>query len=491
MSKRFKKGHGWLGIYKNSKEHYLRIICVVALAVLVLVTSVSLFGCEQESKDTIKSEGAIPLTTDDRILVVAPHPDDEALGQGALIQRAVADDISVQVVIMTCGDGFKRAARAQSGDKIPAENDYVKLGELREKESIEAMKQLGLESEDIKFLGYPDGFIDLLFDTNWDYDNLVTGLTGKSDAPYSFAYEKNAPYCGANVVKNLTDIVDDFKPTIIVYPNPNDMHDDHWATNAFVQYAISTLDYDAKDYTYLVHRGSLWPVPPLYRPEEPLSPPEQLTHTDTTWIRSDVTDEENLHKEAAIASYKSQIELMEPYLKSFIRENELFSQNPDISIGHVDNKAEALRYTRDEGKILIDPVNDSLLRSIAGLGDIEGVWFLEGPDKFWFIVETTEGVEPDLVYTFSMRIFNESDVDRLDIQVLDNEVTVEMIAENSIEPDEPVLAENEEKRLVIELPSEVFDDARSMMVNVSTFKETSILDNWIDRTAWRLVDLKE
>src|SRR5574340_1404799 len=40
----------------------------------------------------------------DRILVVAPHPDDESLGCAGLIKQAVENGADVHVVVMTNGD---------------------------------------------------------------------------------------------------------------------------------------------------------------------------------------------------------------------------------------------------------------------------------------------------------------------------------------------------------------------------------------------------
>ena len=39
-----------------------------------------------------------------RVIIVAPHPDDEVLGAGGLIQAALSRDISVEVVAVTDGD---------------------------------------------------------------------------------------------------------------------------------------------------------------------------------------------------------------------------------------------------------------------------------------------------------------------------------------------------------------------------------------------------
>src|SRR5882757_725225 len=45
-----------------------------------------------------------PITADDRIVVVAPHPDDEVLGAGGLIQQARAVGAEVHVIYLTSGD---------------------------------------------------------------------------------------------------------------------------------------------------------------------------------------------------------------------------------------------------------------------------------------------------------------------------------------------------------------------------------------------------
>ncbi len=42
----------------------------------------------------------------ERLLVVAPHPDDETLGAGGLIQRVLENHGQVRVVLITAGDGF-------------------------------------------------------------------------------------------------------------------------------------------------------------------------------------------------------------------------------------------------------------------------------------------------------------------------------------------------------------------------------------------------
>src|SRR5690242_12652478 len=52
------------------------------------------------------SKAAAPLD----VLVVAPHPDDEALGCAGVLLRALEQKQRVGVVLVTNGDGFPRAA---------------------------------------------------------------------------------------------------------------------------------------------------------------------------------------------------------------------------------------------------------------------------------------------------------------------------------------------------------------------------------------------
>src|SRR5690348_6202609 len=46
----------------------------------------------------------VPFVTSDRILLVAPHPDDEMLGAGGLLQRAFALNASVRILFGTNGE---------------------------------------------------------------------------------------------------------------------------------------------------------------------------------------------------------------------------------------------------------------------------------------------------------------------------------------------------------------------------------------------------
>ena len=66
-----------------------------------------------------------------RVLVVAPHPDDESLGAGGIIQAALAGGGRVHVLFMTNGDGYPEAVALATGHRQPTAVDYRDFGELR------------------------------------------------------------------------------------------------------------------------------------------------------------------------------------------------------------------------------------------------------------------------------------------------------------------------------------------------------------------------
>lgn len=81
------------------------------------------------------------------VLVIAPHPDDESLGCGAVLGRLSARGLKVRVVIVTDG-----AASTPSKVLSPEA-----LAATRRGEAQKALKILGASSESLVFLNYPDG----------------------------------------------------------------------------------------------------------------------------------------------------------------------------------------------------------------------------------------------------------------------------------------------------------------------------------------------
>ncbi len=82
-----------------------------------------------------------------RVLVVAPHPDDESLGCGGLIAEACAHGQPPLVAILTDGAGSHLNSRAYPPARLRA---------LREQEARDATAALGLPPENLVFLRHED-----------------------------------------------------------------------------------------------------------------------------------------------------------------------------------------------------------------------------------------------------------------------------------------------------------------------------------------------
>jgi LmbE family N-acetylglucosaminyl deacetylase len=83
-----------------------------------------------------------------RLVVVAPHPDDEILGAGGLIQKAMHEGVLVEVVLVTDGGAshpYSHVAR------------QMDLASVRRGESQLALQRLGWNEPMVTYLGLPDG----------------------------------------------------------------------------------------------------------------------------------------------------------------------------------------------------------------------------------------------------------------------------------------------------------------------------------------------
>jgi LmbE family N-acetylglucosaminyl deacetylase len=102
--------------------------------------------------------------SNDSVLIVAAHPDDEVLGCGGTIAKHVADGDSVSIIFFTDGVGARHL-----GDDARYESDQV----LRNESAIAAAAILGAAAP--TSLGFPDNRLDSV-----DLLDLVQALEAKS-----------------------------------------------------------------------------------------------------------------------------------------------------------------------------------------------------------------------------------------------------------------------------------------------------------------------
>lgn len=252
----------------------------------------------------------------ERVLIFAPHPDDECLAAGGLIQRCARAGSDVRVVVLTCGDGAREAACSYFGEPEVNGELLVRLGRERADESRRACGVLGIGPEDVLFLGYPDGGLQDLMDEHYQDPCPYTGLTGCERCPYEFACSYGSTYSGESLKGILMEIVRDFDPSAIVYPDQCDSHPDHRAAFYFVERCLFELDNRGSRFTYMVHfpdRAGIHYDNLLGHSTSPLGVPTSPSGWATFFLE---TDEVRL-KESAITEYEVPMTRIEEFMRSF------------------------------------------------------------------------------------------------------------------------------------------------------------------------------
>jgi LmbE family N-acetylglucosaminyl deacetylase len=292
-----------------------------------------------------------PPGSGDRVLVVAPHPDDETLGCGGVIQEAAARGAEVHVVLMTNGDASELAVILGERELRLTPEAFIELGRKRQQESLRALTGLGVPASHIHFLGFPNNGLTALWrPEHWPYSRLYRApRTRVSLSPYRGAVSPQAPYCGQQVLADLMAVLHQVRPNLIFVTDPQDIHPDHWATCCFLRYALATIAVrgaawarGAQVYGYLIHWPG-YPLPARVAPQLQLLPPPDLIKAGGEWLRLPLPPELSRRKLAAIRGYRTQGPSFDRLLLRFARANETFEllPTPELEIGR------AMRF-RDE-----------------------------------------------------------------------------------------------------------------------------------------------
>jgi|Deesub1362A_J573_1020465.scaffolds.fasta_scaffold06384_3 LmbE family N-acetylglucosaminyl deacetylase len=149
-----------------------------------------------------------------RIIVFAPHPDDETLGCGGTIAKKIAEGYEVLIVVLTDGRFLLLKGCSIGTDPTPEE-----VKEIRKSEVLRAAKILGVPKKNVIFLDFVDGTL-----------------------------EENEKIAQEKVVKILSK----FPPSEVYFPYERDGHPDHQATNRIVKKAIGQLDIVPAMYKYTI-----------------------------------------------------------------------------------------------------------------------------------------------------------------------------------------------------------------------------------------------
>jgi LmbE family N-acetylglucosaminyl deacetylase len=289
----------------------------------------------------------IRLEERDRILVLAPHPDDEVLGSGGVLQKAVAMKLPLKVVFFTYGDNNQWSFLVYRKHPVFMPKAVQGMGEVRRQEAFAAAKVLGVSKEQMVFLGYPDYRTLDIWYAHWGRQPPAKGMLSQvTSVPYPDAFRPKAPYKGEEIVRDLKSILREFRPTKIFLSHPADHNPDHRSLYLFTRIALWELDGRIKPvlYPYLIHFKH-WPDPKGFRPDEALKPPP-LLETAVAWKTAPLTPEEVAKKKEAIKSHRSQYISSPQYLLSFDHSNELFGDFPVINLRERDSGWSLSRHGR-------------------------------------------------------------------------------------------------------------------------------------------------
>jgi LmbE family N-acetylglucosaminyl deacetylase len=266
------------------------------------------------------------ISKEDKILILAPHPDDEVIGCAGLIQKASKAGSKVKVVYFTDGEHNQLSFLFYEKRVVFKQKDFIHIAKERKKEALSVVEFLGLKKKDIFFLGYPDLSTFLLLSKYWDKNKPFKDIFTSTSKTSQSSFSPNSDYLGQNIIRDLKKIILEFKPDKIFLSHPGDTNSDHFSLYAFMQVSLWDLQGRIEQprlYSYLVHyRG--WPKQKGYDPSLGFDPPEDLKEVKGQWYKLDLDADEIVKKYNAINKYKSQISYSKRFLDSFARKNELF-----------------------------------------------------------------------------------------------------------------------------------------------------------------------
>lgn len=267
---------------------------------------------------------------DTKLLVVAPHPDDETLSAGGFMQQVRVAGGQVRVVYLTDGDGYPEGVRTEDHVDSPTPADYRGYGLTRKNEARAALAELGINKSALTFLSFPDGGLPQLMRRYWSERRAAfrSPYTRMIRPPKGDIIVAATEYRGEDLTQELAQTIGDYRPSLIFVPRKEDQHGDHCAAWFFLMDALGDVERVTPDYSptvinYIIHWYS-WPFEDESSPE--LVPPPGLRGGASGWIKVPLTRDQTRAKRAAIRRYRTQVLMMRWFLDGFARSNEVFSR---------------------------------------------------------------------------------------------------------------------------------------------------------------------
>jgi LmbE family N-acetylglucosaminyl deacetylase len=178
----------------------------------------------------------ISISPTDRVLIIAPHPDDESIGAGGLLLRAKQAGAEVRVIFCTSGDDNPWPQRAIEKRVFISASARLRWAARRRDEARAALRFLLGNDASSVFLNLPDQGVTRV---------LLRG--------------------GEQAIATLRAEFAAMRPTLVVLPSADDAHPDHSALHVMARFAFSGALGECRVLTYVVHRrGKAAPWPSLF-----------------------------------------------------------------------------------------------------------------------------------------------------------------------------------------------------------------------------------
>ena len=220
------------------------------------------------------------LQQDARLLILAPHPDDECLGTGGLIQQALAKGAKIKVIFITNGDNNPWPQRYLEKRWFIGPEERKRWGERRKIEAENSLEILGGGKVATTFLGLPDaGILNL-----WKNNDAV-------------------------ILEKLMREFTAWQPTLLILPSEFDRHSDHRATHLYGRAALAETSNKYPVLTYLIHRPWLM----------------KLTQKPKPQIKLELSPREQDKKLQAILCHKTQMALSQSRFSQFAQTTEPYN----------------------------------------------------------------------------------------------------------------------------------------------------------------------
>ena len=441
--------------------HRLSRMFAVALAA---VLAASMTSCMRDSRSI--SLPAVDLAGS-RLLVIAPHPDDDAVGVGGAVAMARQRGWAVTIVFVTSGDGFWAAVRKRGGP-MPTPAQMQQYGRLRTAEALKATAELGVPATDVVFLGFPDGSTHFLWQRNWDPGSPLKGLNGATAVPYSFAMRPGAPYTGSELLAELQTVIERTRPTTVLLPDPADVHRDHWAVSAFTQTALVRTHYAGVQLTYLVHRSG-FPLKLGLRPALPLDAPPALEHGATKWLSLPLDDEAIGAQQRALMAYVSQQRSDAWLINSFARSNGLLGLDEPSSLG--------------TGTVSLIQVHDPIYKGASRSAMIRRLDLSRNDTSATVSIRLSGAVSPEVTYEVHARAIDRKGAMRFyDATVQRGALRAVRYSAANVRGSGGLVKASGDS-IVVRVPQELLTGAQWLLVSADTREH----DLSADHAAWQLV----